>query len=138
MTDFELCRVYGNEKEVGDAVQKSQLKRSEVFITTKIYLAAGSVDSTYQKLLESVKNIDGVDGYVDLFLIHNASVGEKSRRELYAALERLLDEGKTRSIGLSNWGIGHIEELKTYAKVFPPHVIQLEVCQSKSRENDII
>lgn len=115
-------------------MRQSQLKRSEVFITTKIYLAAGSVDSTYQKLLESVKNIDGVDGYVDLFLIHNASVGEKNRKEIYLAMEKLLDEGKTRSIGVSNWGIGHIEELKTYAKVFPPHVIQIEVSQPNSEK----
>jgi len=48
------------------------------------------------------------------------------------ALERLLENGKTKAIGVSNFGIGHIEELKSFAKVWPPHVNQLEVCRLNS------
>jgi diketogulonate reductase-like aldo/keto reductase len=99
---FDVCRYYANEKEVGEAVRQSGLKRSEVFITTKILSAAGSVDKTYQKLIESVNKIDGEDGYVDLFLIHTASGGSKNRKEIYQALEKLLESGKTKSIGVSN------------------------------------
>lgn len=47
---------------------------------------------------------------------------------LWEALERLWEEGRTRSIGVSNFGVGHIEELKGFAKVWPPHVNQIEVC----------
>jgi diketogulonate reductase-like aldo/keto reductase len=108
-------------------VRRSGLKRSDVFITTKILTAAGSVDNTYEKLLESVHKLSGKDGYVDLFLIHTASGGSKARKEMWLALERLLGEGKTGAIGTSNWGIGHIEELKGFAKVWPPHVNQIEV-----------
>jgi len=104
------------------------LKRSDVFITTKIISSAGSVDKTYEKLVDSVRKIDGENGYVDLFLIHTASGGSKNRKDMYQALEKLLENGKTRSIGVSNWGIGHIEELKSFAKVYPPHVNQIEVC----------
>ena len=86
------------------------------------------MDKTYDKLVESVDKIDGKDGYVDLFLIHTASGGSKNRKEMYLALEKLLENGKTKSIGVSNWGIGHIEELKSFAKVYPPHVNQIEVC----------
>jgi diketogulonate reductase-like aldo/keto reductase len=102
------CRYYANEKEVGEAVRESDLKRSDVFITTKILFAAGSVEKAYEKALESVHKIDGKDGYVDLFLIHTASGGSKARMEMWLALEKLLEEGKTRAIGTSNWGIGHI------------------------------
>ncbi|PBP28756.1 hypothetical protein BUE80_DR000403 [Diplocarpon rosae] len=124
---IDSAQYYANEKEVGDAVRESGIPRAEVFITTKIIAAAGSVDKTYEKLVESVEKIDGKDGYVDLFLIHTASGGSHARKEMYLALEKLLDSGKTRSIGVSNWGIGHIEELKSFATVYPPHVNQIEL-----------
>lgn len=54
-------------------------------------------------------------------------MGAKKRKEVYLALEKLLEAGKTKSIGVSNWGIGHIEELQSFAKVYPPHVNQIEV-----------
>jgi diketogulonate reductase-like aldo/keto reductase len=88
------------------------------------------VDKIYETLLDSVHKIDGKDGYVDLFLIHTASGGSKARKEMWSALERLLEDRKTRAIGVSNWGIGHIEELKGFAKVWPPHVNQIEVGSS--------
>ena len=108
-------------------MKQSGLERSDIFITTKILSAAGSIEKTYQKLLDSVHKIDGKDGYVDLFLIHTPSGGSRARREMWQALERLLEDGKTRSIGVSNWGIGHIRELKSFAKVYPPQVNQIEV-----------
>ncbi len=120
-------RYYANEREVGEAVRQSGLKRSEIFITTKVLTAAGSVDKTYRSVLDSVHKIDGENGYVDLFLIHTPSGGAKARKEMWQALEKLLEEGKTRAIGVSNWGIGHIEELKSFAKIYPPHVNQIEV-----------
>ncbi|EKD20007.1 hypothetical protein MBM_01959 [Drepanopeziza brunnea f. sp. 'multigermtubi' MB_m1] len=124
---IDSAQYYANEKEVGEAVRQSGIPRSEVFITTKIIAAAGSVDKTYEQLVESVDKIDGSNGYVDLFLIHTASGGSKARKEMYTALEKLLESGKTRAIGVSNWGIGHIEELKGFAKVYPPHVNQIEL-----------
>lgn len=86
------------------------------------------MDKSYEKCLESIHKIDGENGYVDLFLIHSPHSGSKSRREMWQALERLLEEDKVKSIGVSNWGIGHIEELKSFAKVYPPHVNQIEAC----------
>jgi len=120
-------RYYANEREVGEAVRQSGLKRSDIFITTKVLTAAGSVDKTYRNVLDSVHKIDGESGYVDLFLIHTPSGGAKARKEMWKALEKLLENGKTRAIGVSNWGIGHIEELKSFAKIYPPHVNQIEV-----------
>ena len=112
---------------MGEAVRKSGVPRSEIFITTKVLSTAGSPEKTYQSVLDSVHKIDGADGYVDLFLIHSSSPGKSGRKEIYQALEKLLKEGKTKSIGVSNWGNGHIEELKEFADVYPPHVNQIEV-----------
>ena len=66
-------------------------------------------------------------GYVDLFLIHTPSGGSDAIKEMWQALERLLNEGKAKSIGVSNFGVGHLEEMKAWAKVWPPQVNQLEV-----------
>jgi diketogulonate reductase-like aldo/keto reductase len=125
---IDTAQFYGNEREVGEAVRESGLKREDVFITTKIWSAKGSVEETYQSLLHSVKTIEGSDdGAVDLFLIHTATGGKDERKMMWLALEKLLAAGKTKLIGVSNFGIGNIEEMKAYAKVWPPHVNQLEV-----------
>ena len=73
---------------------------------------------------------EGEDGYVDLFLIHTPSGGKAARKEMWLALERLESEGLAKSIGVSNFGVGHIEEMKEYARTWPPHVNQIEVCSA--------
>ncbi|RAH75313.1 aldo/keto reductase family protein [Aspergillus aculeatinus CBS 121060] len=131
---IDTAQFYGNEKEVGDALRASGLARSDVFVTTKILSPAGSPEATYEKLVASVEKIGGKDGYVDLFLIHSSKSGSAGRKELWQALERLLEEGKTKAIGVSNFGVKHIEELKSFAKVWPPHVNQIELhpwCQQR-------
>lgn len=124
---IDTAQFYGNEKEVGEALRTCGLPREEVFVTTKIISPAGSIEATYDKLLASVEKIGGPNGYVDLFLIHSSSSGAAGRKVLWQALERLLEEGRTRSIGVSNYGVRHIEEMRAYARVWPPHVNQIEV-----------
>lgn len=134
---IDTAQYYDNEAEVGSALSQSPVPRSELFITTKILSPAGSVDASYKKCLDSVEKIHpGKEGYVDLFLIHTASSGEKGRREMWEALERLHAEGKARAIGVSNFGIGHIEEMRTWESttVWPPHANQIELhpfCQQR-------
>ena len=89
---------------------------------------SGSTEKTYQSVLDSVHKIDGEKGYVDLFLIHTPNGGSIARKEMWLALERLHEEGKAKSIGVSNFGIAHIEEMKSYARIWPPQVNQIEVC----------
>ncbi|KAJ5865346.1 Aldo/keto reductase subgroup [Penicillium soppii] len=131
---IDTAQFYANEAEVGEALRDSGMPREEVFITTKILSPAASIEATYDKLLASVHKISGPDGYVDLFLIHSSSSGSAGRKMLWQALEKLHAEGKAKSIGVSNFGVGHIEEMRSYAQVFPPHVNQIELhpwCQQR-------
>ena len=124
---IDTAQFYRNESEVGQAVRESGIPRKDVFITTKILSAGGSPDATVKKCRESVTKIDGEEGYVDLFLIHSPSGGKAGRKEMWQALEKLVEEGKAKSIGVSNFGVGHIEEMREWAKIWPPHVNQIEV-----------
>jgi len=128
---IDTAQYYRNEVEVGEAVRKSGLKRSDVFLTTKIIAAGGSVEKSYQKCFDSVEKIDvgeeGRKGYVDLFLIHSPNCGAEKRKEMWLALEKLYEEGRVKAIGVSNYGVGQIEEMKGYAMTWPPHVNQIEV-----------
>lgn len=128
---IDTAQLYGNEREVGEAVRTSGLPREDIFITTKIMFPGHSVDDNYAKCCESVRRLgggEGEGGYVDCFLVHSPGRGGREKRaEVWAALERLLEEGKARSIGVSNYGIKHIEEMREHAKTWPPHMNQIEV-----------
>ncbi|KAK5111554.1 hypothetical protein LTR62_004850 [Meristemomyces frigidus] len=124
---IDTAQGYSNEQEVGRALSQSGLNRKDVWITSKIWEAGADIDATYQKCLGSVKDIAGDDGYLDLMLIHNAAVGAEPRKKMWLAMEKLHKEGKFKNIGVSNYGIAHINDMKTYASVWPPAVNQLEL-----------
>ncbi|BCR85937.1 aldo/keto reductase family protein [Aspergillus chevalieri] len=124
---IDTAQFYANEAEVGEAIRKSGIPRDQIFVTTKILSPAGSPEATYDKLLASVEKVGGPGGYVDLFLIHSSGSGSAGRKQLWQALERLYEEGKAKAIGVSNFGVKHIEELKQGANVWPPHVNQIEL-----------
>jgi len=131
----DTAQYYQNEAEVGEGVRASGVPRAEVYLTTKIHTSRGSVEKSYDSCVKSVEKMDpGDKGYADLFLVHSSSGGKSTRKELWQALEKLHKEGKSRAIGVSNWGIGHIEQMKEYAEVWPPMVNQLELhpwCQQR-------
>ncbi|CAK4014625.1 Aldo keto reductase [Lecanosticta acicola] len=131
---IDTAQVYGNEAEVGEAVRKSGIPRKDVFITSKIVSPESDAAATYQKCLQSVKTIDGENGYLDLLLIHNVTPGAAGIQMMWQAMEKLYEEGKCKSIGVSNMGIGYMEDMKKYAKIWPPHVEQIELhpwCQQR-------
>lgn len=123
---IDTAQYYANEEQVGQSVKDSGIPRKDVFITTKILSPGKDVEETYKSLVASVDKIDK-GGYVDLFLIHSPSSGPDGRKTMWQALERLHKEGQAKAIGVSNFGIGQIEELKQFAEVYPPHVNQIEV-----------
>lgn len=128
---IDTAQLYKNEEEVGTAVLAGQRLRQDIFVTTKQGVRGETPEATYRLAAGSVRKIagSGPKAYVDLFLIHVPWIrGDiEGRKEVWQALERLHAEGLARSIGVSNFTIDHIEEMKSYAKVWPPHVNQIEV-----------
>lgn len=126
---IDTAQLYQNEAEVDAALQQSGLARADIFVTTKIRYPRLGKGKTYQRALQSVEKIDpGPEGYVDLFLVHTPyGISAKDRREMWLALERLHDEGRARAIGVSNFAPEHLEEMSTYASVWPPAVNQILV-----------
>lgn len=128
---IDTAQLYRNESAVGEAISSSSatVPRSAIFVTTKQGIRGATTDETYDIALDSVRKIGGENGYVDLFLVHTKWVrgDAEGRKEVWQALERLYKEGRARLIGVSNYEIEHIEEMKGYAEVWPPHVIQIEV-----------
>ncbi|KAI4146780.1 MAG: hypothetical protein LQ340_005817 [Diploschistes diacapsis] len=120
----DTAQGYGNEAEVGESVRQSGLPREQVFVTTKILSPAGSPEKTYAALKGSVEKL-GL-GYVDCYLIHTPGSGLEGRKELWAALEKLQKEGLSKTIGVSNYGVHHLKEMKEYAKSYPPCLNQIE------------
>lgn len=112
--------IYGNEAGVGAAIRKSGLPRSEIYFTTKIpQMPGNSMDYTSAKAqIDKSLQTAGVD-YFDLFLIHAPYGGSAKRKGVWKALVEGVEEGKIRSIGVSNYGIHHLDELET-------HIAELE------------
>ncbi len=103
---IDTATMYRNEDEVGRAIAEAGLDRKEVFVTTK--LPPGSAGRARATLTDSLRAL-GTD-YVDLWLIH-----WPPRRQASVPLWRdflaLRDEGRCRAVGVSNYGIGEIDEL---------------------------
>ena len=95
---IDTARMYGNEKEVGQAIRESGINREEIFITTKICRPDTTYDKTYKAVLDSLKNLD--TKYIDLVLIHEPYA---SSIEMYRALEDLQLNGFIKQIGVSNF-----------------------------------
>ncbi|KAF2831936.1 Aldo/keto reductase [Ophiobolus disseminans] len=131
---IDTAQYYENEESVGRAVRESGVPRQDVYLTTKILSAGDDVDATYQKIVDSVEKLSGKGGYVDLFLIHSPNGGEKARKLMWLALEKAKEATIVREIGVSNYGIQHIEEIKSIGKIWPPAVNQIELhpwCQQR-------
>ncbi|KII91988.1 hypothetical protein PLICRDRAFT_50441 [Plicaturopsis crispa FD-325 SS-3] len=131
-THIDSAQMYKNEAQVGDAVRESGIDRSDLFITSKIL----GVNQGYERTLASVEeSLDEFDfDYLDLFLIHDPKPGKEKRLATYRALLEKRDEGKIRSVGVSNYGVRHLEEIRE-AGLELPAVNQIELhprCQQKS------
>lgn len=116
---------YGNEREVGQAVHASKLARSDVFIETKIWISDYGYDETLHGFDKSAGKL-GVD-QIDLLILHQALPSAfDNTLGAYRALEKLLEDGKVRAIGVSNFMVEHLERLLDATTVVPA-VNQIEV-----------
>ncbi|KAJ6115932.1 hypothetical protein N7523_006349 [Penicillium sp. IBT 18751x] len=107
---------YENEMQCVSAIQKAGMKRSDVFLTTKILPEpAGKgvgYEATKKSIQQSLKNAQ--TDYFDLILIHAPYGGKEARLGTWRALVEAQEAGQARSIGVSNYGIHHLEELEEY------------------------
>jgi diketogulonate reductase-like aldo/keto reductase len=122
---IDTAAAYGNEREVGVAVCTSAVGRTAVFLETKIWISDYGYDETLHGFEKSAGKL-GVD-QIDLLILHQALPSDFDRtRNAYRALEQLLDDGKVRAIGVSNFMVDHLTTLLEQAKVVPA-VNQIEV-----------
>jgi 2,5-diketo-D-gluconate reductase A len=121
---IDTAAMYRNEAGVGEAVAHSGLDREEVFITTKLANDDHGHDEAIRALDESLGKL-GMD-YVDLFLIHWPRPSEGKFVETWQAFTELKQEGRARSIGVSNFRVQDIEAIIDATGV-PPAVNQIEL-----------
>lgn len=121
---IDSAQAYRNEAHVGRALTESGFKREEVFVTTKCINKTHGYKSTLEGVDASLRRF-GFD-YIDLFLIHDPMSGSERRLQTYKALQDARRQGKVRSVGVSNYGVHHLEEIKN-AGLEMPAVNQIEV-----------
>lgn len=109
--------IYGNEAGLGEGVRQSGVPRDEVFVTTKIWNDAQGYDSTLRAATESLDRL-GMDR-VELCLIHWPAPAQDRYLDTWRALIRLRDEGRVRSIGVSNFMPAQLERLVGETGVVP-------------------
>ena len=131
---IDCAAAYRNEQEVGDAIKAAGVPRDEIFITSKLWNDRRRPADVRAALDKTLKDL-GTD-HLDLYLIHWPVVWQRdtlmkpdsgaSLRECWETLETLVDEGKVRNIGVSNYKEAELAELLGYARI-PPAVNQIEL-----------
>ncbi|MET1055341.1 MAG: aldo/keto reductase [Pedobacter sp.] len=111
---IDTAAVYNNEDSVGKAIKKSNVRREEIFVTTKFIPANVGYEKTKHACEASLKKM-GLD-YIDLFLIHLPQGDVDSS---WNAMEELYKEGKVRAIGVSNFNMNQISDLVKQHNVVP-------------------
>ncbi|MBV9869431.1 MAG: aldo/keto reductase [Frankiaceae bacterium] len=123
---IDTAQMYGNEREVGEAVRKFGIDRDEVFITSKLnngYHRPDDARAAFDLTMETI----GLE-YLDLFLIHwpLPTLYDGDFVSTWRVLEEFYRDGRARSIGVSNFQVNHINRLAAECDVVPA-VNQIEV-----------
>ncbi|MDX6595240.1 MAG: 2,5-diketo-D-gluconate reductase [Solirubrobacterales bacterium] len=121
---IDTAAAYRNEAGVGAALAATGLPRDEVFVTTKLWNSQQGYDSTLAAFDKSLERL-GLD-HVDLYLIHWPVPSADRYLDTWRAFERVNEEGRSRSIGVSNFRIDDLERLEAEAEK-QPTVNQIEL-----------
>ena len=134
---IDTASIYKNEETVGRAIIDSGVPRSEIFLTSKLWGDDYGYESTkkaFEKSLELLQT-----GYLDLYLMHWPNPvkfrnnWKKNNADTWKAIEELYEEGRIKSIGVSNFMIHHLEELKKTASIMPM-VNQIKLCPGDTKD----
>lgn len=118
---FDTAEAYFNEAEIGQALAESDVKREDLFITTKVWPSSYGYESTKEAFERSCEKL-GTD-YIDLYLLHQNTGDVYST---WRALEDLYKEGKIRAIGVCNFAESRFADLCIHSEI-KPMVNQIEV-----------
>lgn len=111
---IDTAQTYGNEEEVGSAISKSKIPRSEIFITTKVWVPNYGYEKTKKSVEESLRKLK--TDYIDLVLLHQAL---SDYHGAWKALEELYDQGKIKAIGVSNFYPDRLIDICSFARIAP-------------------
>ncbi len=117
---IDTAHMYGNEKEIGEAIRESGVPREEIFVITKIY-PGEQYSHPEEAIRESLDKLN--IGYIDMMLLHHP--GENDVKA-YKAMEKAVADGKIRSLGLSNWYIEEIDGFISQVDI-KPALVQNEI-----------
>jgi len=127
---IDTAQAYANEEGVGNAWRKNGLKREELFLVTKVWIANAGEENACKSIEESLRKLQ--TEYIDLLLIHQA-YGDVFGT--WRAMERAYREGKVRAIGVSNFQAGRFFDFAHYVEV-KPMVNQLQ-CNALAQQTGI-
>jgi 2,5-diketo-D-gluconate reductase A len=114
---IDTAAVYENEAGVGAAIQQSSVPREQLFITTKLWNSRHGYDDALRSFDKSLNRL-GLD-YIDLFVIHWPAPRQNLYVEAWRALVELQRQGRSRSIGVSNFNIDHLQRIIDVSGVVP-------------------
>ena len=117
---IDTAQSYFNEEEVGEAIRESGIPRDEIFLTTKIWIEHYGYEACKESVLDSLKKLR--TDYLDLVLLHQ-SFGDAYGA--WRALEELYEDGKLRTIGISNFYVDRMVEFASFNRI-RPMVTQME------------
>ncbi|CAF0866724.1 unnamed protein product [Adineta ricciae] len=121
---LDAAEAYGTETSVGEALRTQSIARNEIFITSKVFKNIGNIEQACTDVLTRL----GID-YLDLWLIH-APFFDRNKISLEKAwqeMEKLVESGKVKAIGVSNFQKRHLEELFALNPKIKPAVNQIEL-----------
>ena len=114
---FDTARMYENEALLGECLEASGLKRSELFINSKLHMDDMGYDRAIKAFEQSLKDLK--TDYLDMFMIHWPGQQKERLLDTWRALEDLYLDGRIKALGMSNFLIKHIDWILESCRVRP-------------------